>query len=162
MPFKIKNELSNTMLSFRAHDGSRVVIEPGEYAIVSQITPGIEALRIKGRLSYVETDDHCVDDDDPHTPGHYHPMPEPRPDASSLLGIYKHEKIIITNQHILDKKFSLSTTVTSNDTVIFLPEGGIPQFPLVDFTATGNKILWGGLGLDGFIEADDIVHIYYR
>lgn len=169
MPYRIKNEMSSTMLSFRTFEGTKIILEPGQTAVVSRLTDGIESLKARGRLSYVSIEDeicvdpysHLTDEEMEHELGEPC-VPEPMPgDNIPEFSSPRHDRIRVTAQHIIEKKFALSSQVTNNSTVMFLPEGGIPQFPSIDFTTEGNKLSWSGLGLDGFIETDDIVHVYY-
>lgn len=72
-----------------------------------------------------------------------------------------HDTITVTAQNITDKKFNLTVTSHKPDSIIFLPEGGIPQFPQIDFIVSGKELSWASLGLDGFIEENEIIHVYY-
>jgi hypothetical protein len=73
----------------------------------------------------------------------------------------EHYIFTISAQNITDKKITLSVTPSNPDSVIFIPEGGIPQFSGVDFSVNGTDLSWDGLGLDGFIEEDEIIHVYF-
>jgi hypothetical protein len=42
-----------------------------------------------------------------------------------------------------------------------LPEGGIRQNYGTEFTLSGNVLVWENLGLDGFLEVDDIINVTY-
>lgn len=71
------------------------------------------------------------------------------------------ETIQLTSQMILDKSFELLHTPTSVKGVIFTPAGGPPQLPEIDFNVSGSEVTWNGLGLDGTLEANDIILIHY-
>lgn len=81
--------------------------------------------------------------------------------SSSGVSPLKHDRILVTAEDIEQKSFSLTYIPVNTATAIFLPEGGIPQFLGVDFAIEGNILSWNGLGLDGFIEENDIIHVYY-
>lgn len=73
----------------------------------------------------------------------------------------KHDVVTVTQQNINDKYFTLSAISRNPSTALFLPEGGIPQFFGSEFTIEGDILSWDGLGLEGFIETNEIIHIYF-
>lgn len=162
MFFRIKNELLTTMLSVRTFEGNRIVLEPGETADVTRITPGMEDLKVKGKLSFIEISNSAYDDGSGHEYSETYPTPLPNDSCSSGEGVLsKYDKVMLTAQHIQDRRIRLSARVTSPKSVIFLPEGGIPQFPDIDFKTENNTLYWDNLGLDGFLEKDEVIHIHY-
>ena len=152
------------MLSVRTFEGDRIVLEPGETADVTRITPGMEDLKSKGKLSYVEIGNNQYDDESGHEYDETYPAPHPTDGSGGILesGPLKYDRFVLTVQHIETKQVQLSAKVTRSRSVIFLPEGGIPQFPNIDFKTDCNRLYWDGLGLDGFLEVGEAVHIYYN
>ena len=73
----------------------------------------------------------------------------------------KTEKLVITQAIIDNKNISLQKQPTNPNDILFLPEGGIRQNYGTEFTLLGNVLTWENLGLDGFLEVDDIINITY-
>lgn len=73
----------------------------------------------------------------------------------------RYDRIVVTAEHIFEKQFSLTYIPVNPSTVMFLPQGGIAQFLGEDFVIDDNILSWNELGLDGFIEENDIIHVYY-
>jgi hypothetical protein len=73
----------------------------------------------------------------------------------------KTEKLVITQAIIDNKSISLQKQPTNPNDILFLPEGGIRQNYGTEFTLSGNVLTWENLGLDGFLEVDDIINITY-
>jgi hypothetical protein len=71
------------------------------------------------------------------------------------------EEVTLTMQNIIDGQVILSRTPVLPSAVRLLPDGGIPQRYGVDYAVVGNILTWQGLGLDGFLEEDDILYITY-
>lgn len=71
------------------------------------------------------------------------------------------EKITLTQQHINDKSITLVKEPTSPDSVMFRPEGGLAQVNGIDFDVYLNVISWDGLGLDNFLEVNEVINITY-
>lgn len=83
------------------------------------------------------------------------------PKISSKASI-KMEEIEITSQHISQKSFNLTEAPNYYLNIHFLPDGGPPQRPTIDFELVGEKtISWNGKGLDGILSEGDIVNIIY-
>jgi hypothetical protein len=62
---------------------------------------------------------------------------------------------------ITNKFLTLSSTPQSLETVSLFPAGGINQVNGIDFDVVSNVLSWNGLGLDGFLEAGDVLIIKY-
>lgn len=79
------------------------------------------------------------------------------------MGSGQSEKDVIqlTEQHILNKSVQLSKAPTFPNTVTLVPVGGIPQLNGVDFQVSGNVVSWNGLGLDNFLEEEEVLIIQY-
>lgn len=79
------------------------------------------------------------------------------------MGSGQSEKDVIqlTEQHILNKSVELSRAPTFPGTVTLVPVGGIPQLNGVDFQVSGNVVSWNGLGLDNFLEEEEVLIIQY-
>lgn len=71
------------------------------------------------------------------------------------------EQFTLSAQNILDKQITLSGTPTSTQAVRLVIVGGIQQLPVVDFEIQGQNLTWAGLGLDGFLEQNDILIVSY-
>lgn len=78
-------------------------------------------------------------------------------------GVYqpKWAEIIITPTNISEKKLSIPGTVPYPNLVRFLPHDGIEQIKGIDFDVLNGSIIWEGLGLDGFLEVDDKIYIFF-
>ena len=71
------------------------------------------------------------------------------------------ENITLTQQNIDDKEVTLSSTPTSPEITSLFILGGLPQVYGIDFFVEGNKLKWNGLGLDGFLEINDVLNIQH-
>ena len=72
------------------------------------------------------------------------------------------EKITVTQQMIDDKGVSLSITPLNPNSVSLSFVGGVgDQDNGEDFSVSGDFVGWNGLGLDGFIEVNDVIKIRY-
>jgi hypothetical protein len=77
-------------------------------------------------------------------------------------GINVTETIILTQQNIDDKEVTLNSTPMISESVQLTPSGGIPQVNGIDFSVVSNILSWDGLGLDGFLQAGDILLVQYK
>lgn len=73
----------------------------------------------------------------------------------------KTEVIVITNNHLTNKSFNLTSPPVSGYNVTIFPYGGCAQFLNEDFIVTGSSISWDGYSLGGLLEAGDILQITY-
>lgn len=71
------------------------------------------------------------------------------------------ETVTITLQHLSDKSFTLTNTPISSYNIVIHPRGGCLQFLNHDFTILGSSVTWDGYGLDGLLEAGDILQVSY-
>jgi len=69
--------------------------------------------------------------------------------------------ITLTPQNISDKFAILPYTPVLPDEVIVVPAGGIQQLNGIDFEVSGNVLSWGTLGLDGFLEVNDVLIVQH-
>jgi len=69
--------------------------------------------------------------------------------------------ITLTPTDISNKYVVLPTTPFFPDYVTLTPAGGIEQINGVDFEIIGNQLSWDGLGLDGFLEVNDVLIIQH-
>ena len=67
----------------------------------------------------------------------------------------------ITQQNVLDGYLILDTTPQNSNEVELEFINGTSQVLGVDFSVSGNLLHWNGLGLDNFIEENDILIIRY-
>jgi hypothetical protein len=79
-------------------------------------------------------------------------------DASLKIKI---ESFLLNKENIDNKRVTLSEQPANPNDVTFFPEGGIEQRNGVDFNVSLNVLSWDGLGLDNFLEVDDVVKITY-
>lgn len=71
------------------------------------------------------------------------------------------EIFTLTSTNINESKITLNQTPLSPENFSFLPDGGIPQRYGVDFTIVGNDVIWSGMGLDQFLEENDVIRVSY-
>lgn len=71
------------------------------------------------------------------------------------------EIITLTQQDILNKYVTLSITPFVPEAVDLNILGGILQSNGVDFVVENNILRWNGLGLDNFLEENDVLIIQY-
>jgi hypothetical protein len=71
------------------------------------------------------------------------------------------DNIILTTQTVADKKVTLTNLPAFPDSLILNLEGGTLQRYGIDYTVNGQELSWNGLSLDGFLEPDDKLIIYY-
>ena len=74
---------------------------------------------------------------------------------------FSSEVFTLTSTNISQKKITLSQIPLDPEGLSFLPDGGIPQRYGIDFTIVGNDIIWSGMGLDGFLEENDVIRVSY-
>lgn len=71
------------------------------------------------------------------------------------------EFVTVTAQDITDKKVTLTNAPVSGYDMVILPRGGCAQYLGEDFSVDGAEVSWQGLGLDGLLEAGDILYVDY-
>jgi hypothetical protein len=71
------------------------------------------------------------------------------------------ERIELQEQDIFNKFVRLSDTPIISQNVIVTPEGGITQIYGIDYSVSGDRLVWDGLGLEGVLEQGDILIIQY-
>jgi hypothetical protein len=71
------------------------------------------------------------------------------------------ETFILKNDNILGKKITLSSKPNNPNSAIVIPGGGIPQINNIDFIIVDKDLIWDNLGLDEFLEVDDILIVHY-
>lgn len=72
------------------------------------------------------------------------------------------EDITLTSGQALAKQITLAHEPTSQSGVMLHPIGGPVQIPGVDYQINGQVLTWAGKGLDGILEANDRLLIYYQ
>ena len=87
-------------------------------------------------------------------------------DKDAEIGKYaglkvKTEMLVMTQAIIDNKSLSLQKQPATPNDILFLPQGGIRQDYGTEFTLNENVINWQNLGLDGFLEINDIINITY-
>jgi hypothetical protein len=73
----------------------------------------------------------------------------------------KFERIVLTGGMISAKKIPLNKTPVVPSAVQLIPDGGIPQRFGVDYTVSGATLSWDSLQLDGFLETNEVVDVFY-
>jgi hypothetical protein len=68
--------------------------------------------------------------------------------------------ITLSSGNIATKTVSIGVSPTT-PTLTRLSVGGVRQLYATDFTVSGSTLSWSGLGLDGILEAGDIIQIEY-
>jgi hypothetical protein len=71
------------------------------------------------------------------------------------------ERIELQEQDIFNKFVRLGDTPIISQNVIVTPEGGITQIYGIDYSVSGDRLVWDGLGLEGVLEQGDILIIQY-
>ena len=71
------------------------------------------------------------------------------------------ERIELQEQDIFNKFVRLSDTPIISQNVIVTPEGGITQIYGIDYSVSGDRLVWDELGLEGVLEQGDILIIQY-
>lgn len=69
--------------------------------------------------------------------------------------------ITLTATDIVNKYITLTTTPITPNSVTLVPVGGIQQINGTDFEVVGNELRWDGLGLDGFLEVNDVLIVQH-
>jgi hypothetical protein len=70
--------------------------------------------------------------------------------------------ITLTAQDIAEKKIVLSFIPEFPERIKLTPDGGPQQIYAIDYIIINrNELSWSNLGLDGFLEAGEIVFINY-
>jgi len=71
------------------------------------------------------------------------------------------ETIIVTQQNIDDKQITLTTTPIAPEAVSMFIQGGLQQVNGIDFIIQTNLLKFDGLGLDGFLEVNDVLIVQH-
>lgn len=71
------------------------------------------------------------------------------------------KKFVISAVDVAAKQIVLDPPPQSEESVILEFIGGTTQDNGDDFEVTGNVLSWSGLGLDGFIEENDVIIVRY-
>ena len=69
--------------------------------------------------------------------------------------------IVLTSADINNKYIILPLTPVDSNNVIVTPVGGITQLNGIDYDVNSNIISWDLLGLDGFLEENDVLIIQH-
>jgi hypothetical protein len=71
------------------------------------------------------------------------------------------ENKILSQVDVQNKQLVLSSTPQAPETVTMFIVGGLPQVYGIDFIVESNILKWDGLGLDGFLEENDMLVIQH-
>lgn len=69
--------------------------------------------------------------------------------------------VTLTLSDINNKYIILPFTPVDSDNVLITPAGGITQINGIDFEVIGNQIHWNGLGLEGFLDENDVLIVQH-
>jgi hypothetical protein len=69
--------------------------------------------------------------------------------------------VVITQQNLINKNIVLPYTPVNPDEVAIKPVGGIEQVNGVDFEVNNNVLTWDNLGLDNFLEENDVLIVQH-
>lgn len=75
---------------------------------------------------------------------------------------YVNADVTLTDQNINEKKITLPYRPAMPETTLFFPLNGLVQRYGVDYEIVGNDIIWSGMGLDGFLEINEEIRIFYQ
>lgn len=89
------------------------------------------------------------------------------PPISSSGSSLAKERFSLTALDVSNKYVDLSEVPLDLDSVMFKVRGGCDQFIGLDFSVVSDgslnkRVSWSGLGLDGLLEENDIVDIFYN
>jgi hypothetical protein len=73
----------------------------------------------------------------------------------------KKEKIVVTADMLVQKYLELQHTPTTEASIELTPAGGPMQIIGLDYLVSGNILSWDNMGLDGVLEAGDMIVILY-
>jgi hypothetical protein len=71
------------------------------------------------------------------------------------------EEVNLSDDQILSGTIVLQRTPDAPSSVRLVPKHGIEQDYNSDFTVNGNEVVFKDLGLDGFLEVNETIYIYY-
>lgn len=67
----------------------------------------------------------------------------------------------LDSSNLISKKIKLSQVPKSASAIKFSPDGGPDQRFGVDYTLSGDEIIWEGFTLDGFLEVGEVIRVTY-
>ena len=68
---------------------------------------------------------------------------------------------LLTQEEIDEKRIILNATPSNPMSVILTPEGGPPQRNTIDFEVVESTVSWDNLGLDSFLEVNEVLLVQY-
>lgn len=68
---------------------------------------------------------------------------------------------VLTQEEIDEKRIILSAIPSNPMSVILTPEGGPAQRNTIDFDVVGSMVSWDNLGLDTFLEVNEVLLVQY-
>jgi hypothetical protein len=71
------------------------------------------------------------------------------------------QPVVLTAEMIESKQITLLDTPKRDGAILLIPAGGPPQTFGLDFTLNDNILTWDGMGLDGILEENDRLTIFY-
>jgi hypothetical protein len=77
-------------------------------------------------------------------------------------GVSSAEQIFVLSEQDIERKYLILQKKPINGSIVFTPDGGIPQRKDIDYRLTSeSKVEWNGLCLDGFLEEGEVIQINY-
>jgi hypothetical protein len=88
---------------------------------------------------------------------------EKKKELEELFGPFRPQVavLILSQEMILNKTVVLPSRPSDPSSVLLIPVGGIPQVYGKDYIVSGTNLEWNQLGLDNFLEPDDILILHY-
>ena len=81
--------------------------------------------------------------------------------AQAQVASFYVENHVLTSGEVSAKAFTLQATPTDSTKVELTILGGVQQSYGVDYAVTGTTLSWTGLGLEGFVLADETAYVTY-
>lgn len=69
--------------------------------------------------------------------------------------------LVLNEDMIANKTVALPNAPTDPNSVLLIPVGGIPQVYGLDYIVSGETLTWKQMGLDNFLEPNDILILHY-
>lgn len=82
-------------------------------------------------------------------------------DIALTSSYLRREEVTLSSKNIEDGEFELNSIPVNSDSVELIPKNGIVQKNGVDFVVHNSKIKFKNLGLDGFLEEDEVLFVRY-
>lgn len=81
--------------------------------------------------------------------------------GSGVPSGYYLEEFTLNSGNIISKSVTIANTPTTPAATLMVISGAPNMSYSEDFTISGTTVSWNGLGLDGILEAGDIISVVY-